>query len=57
MSTVSALIHSDQLLVAVDILAEDASSGATSAGAKMLLITRHNLVLATRGSTQFFLGI
>jgi len=47
----------DQLLVAVDTLAEDALTGAHSCGAKILLIPQHNLVLAARGSTQFFLRI
>ncbi|HGM7098236.1 TPA: hypothetical protein ACKQAS_002903 [Stenotrophomonas maltophilia] len=37
--------------------AEDARTGAHSAGAKLLLIPQHNLALATRGSTQFFLRI
>ncbi|MDH1660019.1 hypothetical protein N5E02_01130 [Stenotrophomonas sp. GD03777] len=57
MSILNVLLRPDQLLVAVDTLAEDALSGATSAGAKALLIPQHNLVLATRGSTQFFLKI
>lgn len=47
----------DHLVVTVDTLAEDARTGAHSAGAKLLLIPQHNLVLATRGSTQFFLRI
>ncbi|MBN4953755.1 hypothetical protein JY431_05965 [Stenotrophomonas maltophilia] len=51
------LLRPDQLLVAVDTLAEDALTGAKSSGAKLLLIPQHNLVLATRGSTQFFLRI
>lgn len=38
-------------------MAEDALTGAPSAGAKLLLIPQHNLVLATRGSAQFFLRI
>jgi len=49
--------QSEHLVVAVDTLAEDARTGAHSAGAKLLLIPQHNLVLATRGSTQFFLRI
>lgn len=57
MSILNVLLRPDQLLVAVDTLAEDAFSGVTSAGAKALLIPQHNLVLATRGSTQFFLRI
>ncbi|AWH29587.1 hypothetical protein [Stenotrophomonas sp. YAU14A_MKIMI4_1] len=57
MSILNVLMRPDQLLVAVDTLAEDAFSGAASAGAKLLLIPQHNLVLATRGSTQFFLRI
>lgn len=57
MSILNVLLRPDQLLVAVDTLAEDAQTGATSAGAKMLLIPQHNLVLAARGSTQFFVRI
>lgn len=57
MSILNVLLRPDQLLVAVDTLAEDAFTGAPSAGAKLLLIPQHNLVLATRGSTQFFLRI
>lgn len=44
-------------MVAVDTLAEDAFTGNPSSGAKLLLIPQHNLVLATRGSSQFFLRI
>lgn len=55
MSILNVLLRPDQLLVAVDTLAEDALTGAPSAGAKLLLIPQHNLVLATRGSAQFFL--
>jgi hypothetical protein len=51
------LLSPDHLVVAVDTLAEDAHTGAHSAGAKLLLIPQHNLVLATRGSAQFFLRI
>ncbi|MBH1790575.1 hypothetical protein JAK55_16060 [Stenotrophomonas maltophilia] len=57
MSILNVLLRPDQLLVAVDTLAEDALTGAPSAGAKLLLIPQHNLVLATRGSAQFFLRI
>ncbi|WP_134709110.1 hypothetical protein [Stenotrophomonas maltophilia] len=57
MSILNVLLRSDQLLVAVDTLAEDARTGVTSAGAKALLIPQHNLVLATRGSTQFFIRV
>ncbi|MDV5766019.1 hypothetical protein [Stenotrophomonas maltophilia] len=38
MSILNVLISRDQLVVAVDTLAEDALTGAHSAGAKMLLI-------------------
>ncbi|WP_416057729.1 hypothetical protein [Stenotrophomonas maltophilia] len=57
MSILNVLLRPDQLLIAVDTLAEDALTGAASSGAKLLLIPQHNLVLATRGSTQFFLRI
>ncbi|WP_323145437.1 hypothetical protein [Stenotrophomonas maltophilia] len=57
MSILNVLLRPDQLLVAVDTLAEDAISGAASSGAKLLLIPQHNLLLATRGSAQFFLRI
>lgn len=57
MSILNVLLRSDQLLVAVDTLAEDARTGVTSADAKALLIPQHNLVLATRGSTQFFIRV
>lgn len=57
MSILNVLLTRDHLVVAVDTLAEDAHTGAHSAGAKLLLIPQHNLVLATRGSTQFFLRI
>jgi len=57
LSILNVLLRADQLLVAVDTLAEDALTGAPSAGAKLLLIPQHNLVLATRGSAQFFLRI
>lgn len=54
MSILNVLLSPSQLLVAVDTLAEDARTGAHSSGAKMLLIPQHNLVMAARGSTQFF---
>ncbi|HFT6992567.1 TPA: hypothetical protein ACGRQA_001881 [Stenotrophomonas maltophilia] len=57
MSILNVLLTRDHLVVAVDTLAEDALTGAYSSGAKLLLIPQHNLVLATRGSTQFFLRI
>jgi hypothetical protein len=57
LSILNVLLRPDQLLIAVDTLAEDALTGAPSAGAKLLLIPQHNLVLATRGSAQFFLRI
>ncbi len=57
MSILNVLLRPDQLLITVDTLAEDALTGSTSSGAKLLLIPQHNLVLATRGSTQFFLRI
>ncbi|WP_443096663.1 hypothetical protein ACTT2I_10530 [Stenotrophomonas sp. PUT21] len=57
MSILNVLISPDHLVVAVDTLAEDAVTGAHSAGAKLLLIPQHNLMLATRGSAQFFLRI
>ncbi|MCU1196126.1 hypothetical protein JAK23_10625 [Stenotrophomonas maltophilia] len=57
MSVLNVLLTREHLVVAVDTLAEDARTGAHSAGAKLLLIPQHNLVLATRGSTQFFLRI
>lgn len=57
MSILNVLLRGDLLLVSVDTLAEDALTGARSVGAKVLLIPQHNLVLATRGSAQFFLRI
>lgn len=57
MSILNVLLSPSQLLVAVDTLAEDARTGAHSLGAKMLLIPQHNLVMAARGSTQFFLRV
>lgn len=43
--------------MAVDTLAQDAVTGETSEGAKLLLIPQHNIVVAGRGSGQFFLRI
>ncbi|HGM6931408.1 hypothetical protein [Stenotrophomonas maltophilia] len=43
MSILNVLISLDQLVVAVDTLAEDALTGAHSAGAKVLLIPQHNV--------------
>lgn len=57
MSILNVLLSPDQLLVAVDTLAEDSRTGAKSAGAKLLLIPQYNLVLASRGSALFFLRI
>ncbi|HEL3259232.1 TPA: hypothetical protein UMH03_000052 [Stenotrophomonas maltophilia] len=57
MSILNVLLTRDHLIVAVDTLAEDARTGAHFAGAKLLPIPQQNLVLATRGSTQFFLRI
>lgn len=57
MSILNVLLRPDQLLVAVGTLAEDAVTGAQSSGAKLLLIPQYNLILATRGSTQFFIRI
>jgi len=57
LSILNVLLRPDQLLVAVDTLAEDAHTGRKSCGAKLLLIPQHNLVLAARGSSQFFLRI
>lgn len=57
MSILNVLLAPDQMLVAVDTLAEDAVTGSPSSGAKLLLIPQHNLVLACRGSAQFFLRI
>ncbi|AOX61102.1 hypothetical protein BIZ42_02195 [Stenotrophomonas sp. LM091] len=57
MSILNVLLRPDQLLVAVDTWAEDALTHKSSVGAKLLLIPQHNLVLASRGSAQFFLKI
>lgn len=55
MSILNVLVSHEQLVVAADTLAHDALTGAPSAGAKLLLIPHYNLVLACRGSAQFFL--
>ncbi|QIO88836.1 hypothetical protein G9274_002521 [Stenotrophomonas rhizophila] len=57
MSILNVLLRPDELLVAVDTLAQDAHTGQQSQGAKVLLIPQYNLVLACRGSAQFFLRI
>lgn len=57
MSVLNVLLNPERLLVGVDTLAEDAQSGRHSAGAKLLLIPQHNMLLATRGSAQFFLKL
>lgn len=57
MSILNVLLSADQLVVTVDTWAEDALSGQASAGAKVLLIPQHQILLATRGSAQFFLRI
>jgi len=57
MSILNVLLRADQLLIAVDTWAEDAMTRTPSSGAKLLLIPQHNLVLASRGSAQFFLKI
>lgn len=57
MSILNVILSPDKLLVAVDTLAEDAITGQPSSAAKLLLIPQHNLVMATRGSAQFFLRL
>ncbi|MDV3514684.1 hypothetical protein [Stenotrophomonas sp. C1657] len=57
MSVLNVLFSADRLLVAVDTPAEDAQTGHHSAGAKLLLIPQHHVVMACRGSAQFFLKI
>lgn len=54
MSILNVLLEPERLL---DTLAQNAVTGKPSAGAKLLLIPQHNLVLACRGSAQFFLRI
>jgi len=57
MSILNVLLSADQLVVTVDTRAEDALTGRASAGAKVLLIPQHQVLLATRGSAQFFLRV
>lgn len=57
MSILNVILSPDKLLVAVDTLAEDAITRGHSSAAKLLLIPQHNLVMATRGSAQFFLRL
>jgi len=57
MSILNVLMTPDRAFVAVDTLAQDAVSGEVSEGAKLLLIPQHNIVVAGRGSGQFFLRI
>lgn len=57
MSILNVLLTPEKLLVAVDTLATDARTGEPSSAAKLLLIPQHNLVMATRGSAQFFLRL
>lgn len=57
MGILNVLLCPDQLLVAVDTWVEDALTQKPSVGAKLLLIPHHNLVIASRGSAQFFLKI
>lgn len=55
MSILNVLMTPERAFVAVDTLAQDAVSGEISEGAKLLLIPQHNIVVAGRGSGQFFL--
>ncbi|WP_102788520.1 hypothetical protein [Stenotrophomonas bentonitica] len=57
MSILNVLMTPERAFVAVDTLAQDAVSGEISEGAKLLLIPQHNIVVAGRGSGQFFLRI
>lgn len=57
MSILNVLMTPERAFVAVDTLAQDAVSGETSEGAKLLLIPQHNIVVAARGSGQFFLRV
>ncbi|MFX1725327.1 hypothetical protein [Stenotrophomonas sp. AS1] len=57
MSILNVLMTPEQAVVAVDTLAQDVLSGELSEGAKLLLIPQHNIVVAGRGSGQFFLRI
>ncbi|WP_240797032.1 hypothetical protein [Stenotrophomonas maltophilia] len=53
MSILNVLLCPDPLLVAVGV-GRDALTQKPPAGAKLLLIPQHNLVLASRGSAQLF---
>ncbi|NIJ78155.1 environmental stress-induced protein Ves [Xanthomonas campestris] len=57
MNILNVLLSPDRLLVAVDTLAEDAQMGHHSAGARLLLIPQHTVVMVCRGSAKFFLKI
>ncbi len=57
MTILNVLLTPERLLVAVDTWAEDAQTGEQSAGAKVLLIPQHQMVVATRGSARFFLHL
>lgn len=57
MSILNVLMTPERAFVAVDTLAQDAVSGEISEGAKLLLIPQHNIVVAARGSGQFFLRV
>jgi hypothetical protein len=57
MSILNVLMTPERAFVAVDTLAQDAVTGETSEGAKLLLIPQHNIVVAARGSGQFFLRV
>ncbi len=57
MSILNVLMTPERAFVAVDTLAQDAVTGEKSEGAKLLLIPQHNIVVAARGSGQFFLRV
>lgn len=57
MSILNVLMTPDRAFVAVDTLAQDAVTGERSEGAKLLLIPQHSIVVAGRGSGQFFLRL
>jgi len=57
MTVLNVLLSPERLVVVVDTLVEDAASGATSLGAKALLLPQHNVVLAARGSARFLLQV
>lgn len=57
MSILNVLMTPDRAFIAVDTLAQDAVTGEKSEGAKLLLIPQHNIVVAGRGSGQFFLRL